>query len=151
MIWKNFIALQSMANPQCPEMYPFAYDGDCVKGGFCCSVSDTVNSGYCGESSGMANDCNGKSVRCYGKLENTVLTTESLECGGFLDLNDIMEVCELKPKCAGWSIYMDDTFSEKTCLKGYPYEGSLVNTKTDVQFTSFFPSDNCTNFNKLKG
>jgi hypothetical protein len=152
MIWKkNFIALQSVVNPQCPERYPFAFDGDCDKGGFCCSVSDTTDSGYCGEFSGMVNDCNGKSVKCYGKLENTALTTESLNCGGFLDLNDIMEGCELNPKCAGWSIYMDDTFSERTCLKGHPDDGSLVNTKSDELFTSYFPSKECINYNKLKG
>ena len=152
MIWKNTIALQLQAkNPQCPEKYPFSYDGDCVKGGFCCSVSDLNDSGYCGEFSGMVNDCNGKSVRCYGKLEKTVLTTESLDCGGFLDLNDIMEVCELDPRCAGWSIFNNDTYHDKTCLKGYPEEGALVNTKSDDNFTSYFPSNDCTNYSALRG
>jgi len=140
---KTPIGLQRETQPQCPKQYPHTYDGDCIQGGFCCNVSDIVDSGYCGEFSGLVNDCNGKSVRCYAIVEKTNLTTESLACGNFLDVNDMREDCELNPKCFGWSIHGNDTYHKRSCLKGTAEPNSLVNTETDEKFTSYYVSNNC--------
>ncbi len=150
---KRPIGLQSQSQPLCPKEYPHKYDGDCVEGGFCCNVSDLVDSGYCGEFSGMVNDCNGKSVRCYAVVEGTNLTTESLQCGGFLDVNDLLEECELNPNCFGWSIYKNNTFHDRTCLKAAAEEGRLVNTETDEDFASHYVSNGCVGYSAsaLKG
>ena len=43
----------------CPEMYPFAYDGNCDKGAYCCAV-EPQDTGYCdknGRGHGLMDGC----------------------------------------------------------------------------------------------